>query len=349
MMIADYLRPSDLLNLVQSIPRLAPLLNSQHIQAPDENKHTILYLIVEQGLEHLIEPLAKWIPQSSIPDNEGWMPLHQAVRKGDQRMAKALIHAGSDISAQDHNGRTALHIACDKGVVNAVQIVQLLLDHGANPSAADCSGRTPLHEGFGHNTTILQMLIKAGADLDPRRIPRGLTPLYYVAMLGRESAARVLLEAGADHSIKTEQGETILERAALKGHANIVRLLLEFGVDITVRNEHGYTAVLVAALAGKDECIKVLHKASADISVLDNWGRNALHIAARYGKESTVRLLLKLGLDISARDDRGFTPMCWAFEHEQKGVIQILQDAQKNGLARFIQRKWVRLSRGLIS
>ena len=105
-----------------------------------------------------------------------------------------------------------------------------------------------------------------------------------------------------------------------------------------MRNEHGYTAVLVAALAGKDECIKVLHKAGADISVLDNWERNALHIAARYGKESTVRLLLKLGLDISARDDRGFTPMCWAFEHEQKGVIQILQDAQKNGLARFIQR-----------
>ncbi len=264
LMIADYLQPLDLLSLVQGIPHITTLLNSQHIQAQDENKHTILQMIVDQGLEYLIEPLAKWIPQSSISDNEGGSLLHQAVSNGDQRMAKALIHAGSDISAQDHNGRTALHIACDKGVVNGVQIVQLLLDHGANPSAADCSGRTPLHEGFGHNTTILQMLIKAGADLDPRRIPRGLTPLYYVAMLGRESAGRVLLEAGADHSIKTKQGETILERAALKGHANIVRLLLEFGVDITVRNEHGYTAVLVAALAGKDECIKVLHKAGAD-------------------------------------------------------------------------------------
>jgi ankyrin repeat protein len=51
-------------------------------------------MILEQGLEYLIGPLAKWIPQSSISDNEGGSLLHQAARKGDQRMAKALIHAG---------------------------------------------------------------------------------------------------------------------------------------------------------------------------------------------------------------------------------------------------------------
>jgi ankyrin repeat protein len=94
LLIADYLRPSDLLNLVQGIPHITTLLNSRHIQAQDENKHTILHMILEQGLEYLIGPLAKWIPQSSISDNEGGSLLHQAARKGDQRMAKALIHAG---------------------------------------------------------------------------------------------------------------------------------------------------------------------------------------------------------------------------------------------------------------
>ncbi|KAJ5176966.1 ankyrin repeat protein [Penicillium canariense] len=317
------------------MPHVASILNSRHIQAQDENGHTILYLIVEQRLEHLIEPLAEWIRQSSIPNVEGWMPLHQAVRNGDQLMAKAMIHAGSDISAQDHSGRTALHLAVHG---DAIGIVQLLLDHGANPSAADYNGRTPLHEGYGQSITILQMLIKAGADIDPRQMQRGLTPLYYEAILNRESSARILLEAGADPSIQTSTGETVLQHATFRNHANIVRLLLEWGVDTTVRDEHGLTAVLVAAVSGADECLQLLLKAGADISVLDNYGRNALHIAAGCGEESTVRLLLKKGLDSSARDNRGYTPMCWAFDHEKKGVIQILQDAQKNRFARFMQR-----------
>lgn len=197
-MVADYLGPLDLLNLIQGLPHIAPLLNSWHIQAHDENGHTILHHIVEQRLEYLIKPLAKWIPRSSIADNEGWTPLFQAVRNSDESMTKALVYAGADVSAKDHTGKTALHLACYE---DAVGIVQILLDHGANPSVADCNGRTPLHDAFGRNTVILQKLIKAGADLNPRRMPRGLAPLYLEAWLGREDAVRILLEAGADPSI----------------------------------------------------------------------------------------------------------------------------------------------------
>ncbi|KAJ5368329.1 ankyrin repeat protein [Penicillium cataractarum] len=333
--IADFLQPSDLLNLLQTIPQIAPLLNYRHIQARDENNHTLLYLIVEQGLDNLIQPLTKFIPQSCTLYNEGWTPLHQAIGNANQRMVKALIYAGADLSAQDEGGKTALHLACKE---NAIEIVQCLLDHGANPSAVDHSQRTPLHEACGQNTTILRIVTKAGEDLNPRRLPRELTPLHHETMLARESLIRILLEAGADPSIPTETGETILHRAALMNHANIVRLLLEFGVDIAVRNGHGCTPFLVAAIGGSDECLQFLLKAGADISDLDNHGRNALHIAAWAGQESSVRLLLKLGLDSSARDKRGHTPMCWAAKYEQTGVVQILEDAQKNRFARLINR-----------
>lgn len=70
-MATDYLGPLDLFNLIQGIPHVVPHLNSQQIQVQDKNGHTILYHIVEKGLENLIKPLAKWIPQCSIPDNEG--------------------------------------------------------------------------------------------------------------------------------------------------------------------------------------------------------------------------------------------------------------------------------------
>ncbi|PKX95144.1 ankyrin repeat protein [Aspergillus novofumigatus IBT 16806] len=329
---------------------LCPLLNSQHIQAHDENGHTILYHIVEQRLEHLIKPLAKWIPRSSIPDNEGWTPLHQAVRNSDELMTKALVYAGSDISAKDNRGKTALHLACDE---DAVGIVQILLDHGADPSAADCEGCTPLHEGFGRNTVILQKLIKAGADLNPRRMPRGLTPLYFVAWLGRADAARILLEAGADPTIQTEtgEGETILQQAIKGSHIKVVQLLLDAGVDVNVRDSHnGLDAMLTAASWGADDCIRLLQRAGADVFAVDYHGRNGLHLAARAGRLSTVQLLLKEGVDSFAEDDRGYTPLRYAVEGEEghrgltwwdyEGVIRVLEDVHKSPFLRFLQ--WMR-------
>lgn len=331
--VADYLGSSDLINLILSIPQVVPLLHSRHLQAKDESGHNLLYHIVEHGLEHLIEHFAQWIPESSIPDC-GWTPLHQAVRKGDERMVKALIDAGVDISARGNSARTALHLACE---AEEARIVQLLLDHGADPSAADYNGRTPLHEAVGRDTIILQQLLRRdGVDLNPREMLNGLTPLFYEAWLGRRDAFTALIDEGADADICSVNGETVLQRATLGNHADIVRLLLDRGVNINAQDNHGYTAVLVAAIAGANKCLQLLLKAGADISVVDNYGRNALHIAAWNGRKSTVRLLLRKGVDSKALDNWGSCPLCWAVESRHDGVIQILKHAQKNPVSRFI-------------
>ncbi|KAF4159491.1 hypothetical protein CNMCM6936_006270 [Aspergillus lentulus] len=279
---------SDLINLILSIPHVVPLLHSRHLQAKDESGHNLLYHIVEHGLEHLIEHFAQWILESSIPDC-GWTPLHQAVRKGDERMVKALIDAGVDISTRGNSARTALHLACE---AEEARIVQLLLDHGADPSAADYNGRTPLHEAVGRDTIILQELLRRdGVDLNPQEMLNGLTPLFYEAWLGRRDAFTALIYKGADAGICSVNGETVLQRATLGNHADIVRLLLDRGVDINAQDNHGYTAVLVAAIAGANECLQLLLKAGADISAVDNYGRNALHIAAWNGRTGQLGLM----------------------------------------------------------
>ncbi|GFF30153.1 putative ankyrin repeat protein RF_0381 [Aspergillus udagawae] len=339
-MVADYLGPLDLLNLIQGIPHLAPLLNSQHIQAQDDNGRTILHHIVEQGLENLLKPLTKWIPHSSVPDNGGWTLLHQAVRNGDERMTKALVYAGLDISAKDNGGRTALHFACD---VDEVGIAQFLLDHGANPSAADYNGRTLLPNTDRRCSVIHERLWRAGAVFRsqpmPRPMPRGLTPLFYAAWLGREDTTRILLEAGADPSIQTEGGETVLQRAISGNHINIVRLLLDAGVDVNAQESlHGHTDLLKAAHWGADDSLRLLLKAGADASAVGYDGRNALHLAATMGHESTVKLLLKEGVDSSAQDNQGYTPLDWAVASENKGVIQILEHAHKNPFLRLVHQ-----------
>ncbi|GIJ85147.1 hypothetical protein Asppvi_004003 [Aspergillus pseudoviridinutans] len=336
LIIAGYLGPLDLLTLIQGIPHLTPLLQARHIQAQDDNGCTILHHIVEQGLEDLLKPLTKWIPHSSVPDNGGWTPLHQAVRNSDKQMTKALVYAGLDISAKDNGGRTALHLACD---VDEVGIAQFLLDHGANPSAADYNGQTLLHDARRRSSVIIQKLWQAGAVFSSRPMPRGLTPLFYAAWLGREDITRILLKAGADPAIQTESGETVLQRAASGNHINIMRLLLDVGVDVNVQESlHGHTALLKAAHCGADNALQLLLKAGADISAVGYDGCNAMHLAAIMGHESTVKLLLKEGVDSSAQDNQGYTPLDWAVANENKGVIRILEDAHNNTFLRLMQR-----------
>ncbi|RHZ58907.1 hypothetical protein CDV55_105756 [Aspergillus turcosus] len=309
--IADCLGPSDLLHMIQGIPQVAPLLNSRHIEAQDENGHTILYLIVEQGLENLIKPLAKWILQSSIPNNEG-SAEPRFISPATLMILGLYSYSWTTVQTRPQRITT---------------------------DAQSCMRRVD---------EILLKLIKAGAVLDHPQGLRGLTPLFYVAWLGREDAARILLEAGADPSIQTDTGETILQRAVKGNHTSVVQLLLGVGVDVGVRDfSHGWTAVLTAAHWGADDCLRLLLKAGADVLVVDYHGRNALHLAARMGNPSTVRLLLKEGVNSSAKDNQGYDPLRYAVEGEQQGgvilgdyigVIRILEDVHKNTFLRLVHR-----------
>ena len=55
---------------------------------------------------------------------------------------RLLIEQGADVTAQDENGSTPLHLASTSGIL---EIVWLLLECGACATARDESGKTPLH------------------------------------------------------------------------------------------------------------------------------------------------------------------------------------------------------------
>lgn len=291
---------------------------------------------MEQGLDELIATLARWIPQYPIfPENEGWTPLHQTIGYADedgaanQRMVKALVRAGSDVSAQDQHGKTALHLACDR---DAVEIIRFLLGHGANPSAMDHRLETPLYEACGKN---IHMLFDADTHPSPRDMSLRVNP---------ESAVRMLLEAGADPCIRNKNGVAVLHKAAAHDVANCMRLFVEFGADITLRDAKGRTPFMIAALYGSDQCLQILLSAGSKVADRDNDGCIALHLGALAGRVSSARRLIRLGLYISAFDNGGDTPMRCAFEHGRGEAMRILEDARtgrvKRAMERMRSRRW---------
>ena len=73
----------------------------------------------------------------------GRTPLIYAIHEEKPAIALWLIeHRGQhDLDTANTDGETALHFACDKGLLS---VVEALVRAGANPAALDRDGDTPL-------------------------------------------------------------------------------------------------------------------------------------------------------------------------------------------------------------
>jgi ankyrin repeat protein len=214
-----------------------------------------------------------------------------AVRGGQLNAARALLDAGSDASEQLPDGMSALVLS----VYNAhYEVASLLLDYGADPNAAR-QGWTALHQvawsrrpnrGFNmpgavatgklDSLDLARKLVEYGADVNARmtKEPRdgnrnmlnriGGTPFLMAAKSDDVPLMRVLLAAGADPKIKTNDGTSALMAAAGVGvygpgespgtadeALEAVKLAYEVGAgDANDANRDGETAVLGAVYRG---------------------------------------------------------------------------------------------------
>ncbi|KAF5675061.1 beta transducin [Fusarium circinatum] len=208
-------------------------------------------------------------------------------------------------------------------------------------------------------STILQLLINKGADLEVRNPDNSYTALMYAAVYGKVSAAKYLLDSGAMLEARDKFTYTPLALAASVGDEPMTSLLLEKGADIEARGSDGSTPLSIAARNGKDGAVKVLLEkganveaenqagdspllracdyghmgviqqlidAGADIHTQTHYGSTPLSVAARKGRQGLVELLLEKGADIDTRNHSGNTPLSRACLNGHMGVVRILLD-----------------------
>ena len=165
----------------------------------------------------------------SMPPNG--TPLENAAERGHLEIVKLLVERGADVNKKGCS--TPLRGACAYG---RADVVRDLLSKGARwePEYLLAAVAT------GSVETVMA-LVEAGCDVN-YRTPDGETPLHFAAVQKSPAMAEALIRLGAKVNVRCKRWkETPLHRAASRGRLEVVRVLLEAGADPTIKNFKGKT------------------------------------------------------------------------------------------------------------
>jgi ankyrin repeat protein len=117
-----------------------------------------------------------------------------------------------------------LHEAARRGDLARMD---LLIDKGADPNQVDPdNGMTPLGDAvLAAQMESVERLLLRGAD--PNRRANGNTALHWAASKGDIEIARILLDHGANPTVRNREGQTPLELAHKQGETRFVFFLQE--------------------------------------------------------------------------------------------------------------------------
>lgn len=149
--------------------------------------------------------------------------LRQAALDGNMDQVNSLLEHGTRVDAPDPEGHTALMFAAFNGHSD---IILLLLDQGAALDRRDLMGRTSLlYASTGPFPETVKILLDKGAKPNVVDSDEHFSPLMHAAAEGNMAVVKVLLEHGADLSLKDVDGDDAESFARQAGHQQVADYL----------------------------------------------------------------------------------------------------------------------------
>ncbi|MGB0953498.1 MAG: ankyrin repeat domain-containing protein, partial [Planctomycetota bacterium] len=200
-------------------------------------------------------------------------------------------------------------------------------------SMADGDGSTPLMAAAAgqSNTTILDLLLLAGADLEARD-PQGWTALMYAANLSEyPKLVAHLIEQGASIEAVDEEGRTpLLIAAAWNPKPAVASYLMLAGSDRTATDEYlDWNPMFWAAAQNPNtEVLSLFLSDEVTVNSVDDLGESLLMAAASFNPEvAMTQFLLDQGADFAFRSKEEVTPLMSAAMNPNPEVTKALLKA----------------------
>ncbi|XP_018119880.1 ankyrin repeat and SOCS box protein 3 isoform X1 [Xenopus laevis] len=283
-----------------------------------------------------VKSLKKLIKKGSsvdVPDNRGWMPVHEAAYSKSSQCLQLLINSApsrSYIKAKTFEGESALHLAAKSG---SVRCAQILLQAGADPNEVTNEETTPLFLAVeGGHKEVVKLLLKNKANINGSHSCSGWNPLHQASLMERRDIILLLLENGVDKECEDDFGITPAFIASQYGKYESLNLLLLHelhyvsGANADCQAKDKATPLFIAAQEGHDKCVGLLLAKGADPNLYcndDNW-QLPIHAAAQMGRSKTLDLLLPVTDPASGVADGKVSPVYSAVYGGHKDCLEKL-------------------------
>lgn len=179
-----------------------------------------------------------------------------AIQRDDADTITTLLLRGFDVNTRDPKGQVGLTLALQAGSLKVFDV--LLLGSNLQVDARNAKDESPLMIAAlrGHVGAV-QALLARDADVNKT----GWTPLHYAATSSQPQQPEIialLLEHHAFIDAESPNGTTPLMMAAHYGTRESVQLLLEEGADPSLKNQLGLTAAAFALRANRKDIADVI-------------------------------------------------------------------------------------------
>lgn len=217
---------------------------------------TALHLASQGGHAGVVAVLIAAGADVNVTTATGATPLMLAARAGSTATATRLIETGADVNAKEKGfGQTALMIAAG---LDRADVVRLLLQKGADwklaSTVADLKALTSvIDDGSGRPQpqpagTGVPGVTRGYRYNELIGTQGGLTALHFAARQGSATAARALVDGGADVNAPSPGDQaTPLLVAIINGHFDLAAMLIDRGADANLASDAG-VAPLYATL-----------------------------------------------------------------------------------------------------
>jgi len=312
-------------------PVLSLLEAGAAVDSKEQKAQTAIIWAANEGHAAIVKALAKAGADFKTPLKSGYTPLFFAVRQGHREAIHTLIELGADFDGAMEiensggklakNGTSPMILAMENGHFD---IALEFLKMGADPNDMR-TGITPLH-------TLVRVRKPdrgEGAQGEPPPLITG--PIDSLEFARELIAHGAKVDVPITTGRKPRGGRlnmigcTPFFLACDTADLAYMKLLIEAGADPTIRNVDNATALMVAAGLGSHapeeeagtpaECLKAVEylvSLGADVNAIDNRGETAMHGAAYKNAPEVVTFLASQGADISiwnTKNESGWTPL----------------------------------------
>jgi ankyrin repeat protein len=239
--------------------------------------------------------------------------LMLAARQGALAATRVLIEKGADLNLTDPDETSALVLAIINGHYD---VAALLVERGANPDLGDSSGMAALYAAVDMHTQppmINRPTRKPSGAVDNLDLIRAL--LAHRANPNLRLKTPLLPRYHNTGDGQLGAGATPLMRAAKSIDVPAMRLLLDAGADPTLKTRTGAQALMFAAGAARGrpvqdaiDAITLCVNRGADVNAVNDTGQTALHLAVEQS-DAVIRLLVARGARLDMKDRQGRTPL----------------------------------------